>query len=129
MKHIPTSDQLAELERNVAEHGFTPYEDTIQDILEHARLAGAWDRIIDPLDDEDAPEFLRAKALILLAQDWPFYERRLHDLARKDEPQTVELLDAWRNHLDLRKQKAPADQLWSSRRRLDAVRFSLRHTA
>ncbi len=129
MKKKPTSDQLAELERNVAEHGFTPYERDVHDVAEFARFAGAPDALIDPLDDNDAPEFLRAKALLRLAQDWPFYTRRLFDLNRSDTPQTEELLDAWRAHRELRKRKASTKALWASRQNLEAVRHAVRHSA
>ncbi len=124
--NIPNADAVSELEAKIANDGFANVEAPLGDLVEHAARAGAPAKTLLVLADPTAGEAPRAAALVRLVDDWPYYERRLRDRERTDTPDPVELIDAWREHEDLRHGGAEVRELWSSRRHLDAVRDGLR---
>lgn len=126
---IPDNAAVAELEARVATNGFDGNEEALANLAGHAARAGAPSETLRVLTNPVVGEALRASALLRIVDDWPYYQRRLADLERSDEPAHLELIDAWRQHEDLRLAGADVHELWASRRYLDAVRDGVREAS
>lgn len=123
---FPDNAAVEKLEAAIANEGFSGHERALAELVDHAARAGAPTETLEVLSDPSAGEALRASALLRIAVDWPYYQRRLNDLERSDEPAPQELIDTWRQHEDLRQSGADVHELWASRRHLDAVRDGVR---